>query len=722
MAVFLSCVSQAANAQIFQDTIGGSVTQTAPIRSERVPVIIPGNDKVLSGSKLYVPDQAAGSSFSFEDAPIADVVRTIIGDVLKSNFVLHPPIQGSVTLNTRQAVSSDDALYMLDTVLFANGLVMAKDNRGTYHIGRPDIVKNVGVPVRQTVGKILAPGYGTIIIQPKYIGSAEMAAILKPMVPADAIVRVDSVRNLLILAGNRAQAEGWLDIVSTFDVDTLKGMSVGLFPLKHVSVADVELALKLFSGSPASASLPPTTPSAPGSQAPVQGISALAGAGKEIVSSFGAMRVLPLEQINSILVVTPIASYLETAKSWIDKLDKPNMGSTEPQLHVYPVQNGSAKYLSSVLIGLFGDGKANAGSGATGVAPGLQAVSGVTRPINNSGSVSSVAAGAGSTTAANTSVNKQQPIAGTLFSNIRVMSDDNNNMILVWSSYADFIKIESTLKRLDLPPTQVLIEASIVEVTLTDDLQYGLQWKFNDKLNSPSGTGTGVLSNVGGGVLGSAAAGFSYTFKNSIGDVRAVLNALAEKSLVKVISSPSLMVLDNHLATISVGNQQPIKSGETVGNDGLLRSSNIQYKDTGVNLAVTPSVNSSNLVSMQIDQNVTDVGAVDSATGQRAFLQRQISSKVAVRSGETLVLGGLIRDNSTTGKSGVPLLQDLPLIGNLFATNSSNGSRTELLVVITPRVVRSDIDLRSVGNELREKMQGIKLAPFANASDLIEGK
>lgn len=722
LVFFLTWLPHISYAQVIQSTSGESVSGGVNNRHHRQVMTLPGNDKVISESKFYQPDQAPGSSFSFEDAPIADVVRTIIGDVVKNNFILHPPIQGAVTLNTRNAVTADDAIFMLESALLANGLVMAKDTRGTYHIGRPDVVKNVGIPVRQSVGKVLPPGYGAIIVQLKYIGASEMAVILKPMIPGDAILRVDSLRNLLVLVGNRSQAEGWLNIVSTFDVDILQGMSVGVFPLRYISVADVELALKLFSTPSATPQTPAVQSGVPAQTSP-QSFSQSSATNKDVITAFGAMRVVPLEQINSVLVVTPIASYLETARTWIEKLDKPNVGSTEPQLHVYPVQNGSAKYLSSVLIGLFGDGKAGVVSGASGVAPALQTVTGTTRTNNTVGGNNSFV-GSGSSTAGsnNALANKQVPTAGTLFGNIRVMSDDINNMILVWSSYSDFAKIETTLKRLDLPPTQVLIEASIVEVTLTDELQYGLQWKFTDSRKSSADTGTGVLSSVGGGVLGSAAAGFSYTFKNSLGDVRAVLNALAEKSLVKVISSPSLMVLDNHLATISVGNQQPIKAGETVGSDGILRSTNIQYKDTGVNLAVTPSVNSSNLVSMQIDQNVTDVGAVDSATGQRAFLQRQISSKVAIRSGETLVLGGLIRDNSTSGKSGVPLLQDIPLIGNLFATNSSNGSRTELLVVITPRVVRSDIDLRSVGNELREKMQGIKLAPFAGAFDLIEGK
>jgi general secretion pathway protein D len=275
--------------------------------------------------------------------------------------------------------------------------------------------------------------------------------------------------------------------------------------------------------------------------------------------------------------------------------------------------------------------------------------------------------------------------------------------LLIYGTRIEYEKIEASMRRLDVPATQVLIEASIIEVTLTDDMQYGLQWAFNDALSNGK-TGTGVLSNIAGGVLGPVQAGFSYTLKNSAGAVTAILSALAEKSLVKVISSPSLMVLDNHTAAISVGNQQPIQSTETV-TDGGTRTTGIQYKDTGVALAVTPSVNAGNMVTMQINQAVTDVGAIDLATGQRSFLQRQIASKVAVRSGESIVMGGLIRDNSTSGSSGVPGLHEIPVLGALFGTKTNSGTRTELLVVITPRVVRSDQDMREVGNEMREKMR-----------------
>ncbi len=300
------------------------------------------------------------------------------------------------------------------------------------------------------------------------------------------------------------------------------------------------------------------------------------------------------------------------------------------------------------------------------------------------------------------------------------MADELNNSVLVWGTKSNYMKIEATLKRLDLPPTQVLIEASIVEVTLDDTLQYGLQWAFSN--SGPSNlNGAGQLltnapgsnSSIGASIPTPTTSGFSYALSNSLGNVRVVLNALATKRLLKVISSPSLMVLDNHTAMMSVGNQQPVKTGTLTSatTGGTSVADTIQYRDTGVSLAVTPSVNAGNLVTMQIDQAVTDAVADNSGNVslQPVFQQRQITSKVAVRSGEAIVLGGLIRDTNNSSKSGIPLLQDIPLVGSLFSNNGRTGNRTELLVVITPKVVRTDIDIREVSDELRDRLKGLQI-------------
>lgn len=705
--------------------LGGSnlVTDSpkaSPVKMDTTePRILRGTDKVLGPAKPTAPVEGPPITFNFEEAPITEVVRTILGDILRVDYALHPPLSGAVTLSTRQPVPPDQAVFLLESALFANGLAMARDARGTYHVGRPDALRHLGSAVRQAGSGPLPPGSGAIVVPLQYIGAGEMATILRPMVPGDAILRVDNVRNLLVLGGNRTQAEAWLDMIATFDIDLLKGMSVGVFPLKYASIKEVEAALRLMSpGGVAAAPVAatPAAPATPGAATAAQPAVSLA----EGNPLFGALRIMPIERLNSILVVTPRAAYLDEARRWIERLDRPSDNSAEPQLFVYSVQNGNARHLATVLSGIFGGQPTTGAPGTTGVAPGLAQTSATSLLGGNTGllGANTAASGLGMRVGNQTSnftsqLNRpstqgvaQAPVVANLGS-VRIMADEINNAVLVWGPRTEYNKIEATLKRLDLPPTQVLIEASIIEVTLSDDLSYGLQWAFSDSRTSTKYTGSGVLSGVAGGVLGGPTAGFSYSLSNPLGQVRAVLNALAAKSLVKVISSPSLMVLDNHTASISVGNQQPVKAGESTSTEGTIRSTNIQYKDTGVNLVVTPSVNSGNIVTMQVDQTVTDVGAVDDATGQRAFLQRQIGSKVAVRSGETLVLGGLIRDNSTTGKSGIPLLQDVPVVGNLFSSNTVAAARTELLVVITPRVVRSDQEMRDVSTELRERMRGL---------------
>ena len=716
------------------------------------PRILKGNDLVIAAPATSPALEGEASTFRFEEAPISEVVRTMLGDILKVNYVLHPPLNGSITLATRTPIPADHAIFLLESALQVNGLAMVRDARGSYHVGKVETLKNISAGIRQvSAGKpSLPPGTGAIIVPLQYIGAAEMATILKPMMPADALLRVDTVRNVLVLAGNRVQAEGWLEVVNAFDVNLLKGMSVGLFSLKYADIREVEAALRLVGGSggasggasaQAGAGTPPRAAVGGAASAP-QAAPAMLSEGNPL---YGALRVMPIERLNSILVVTPRAAYLEEARRWIEKFDQPSNGGAEPQLFIYKVQNGNARHLAGVLSGIFG-GTPGPTQVSSGVAPTLsssvgsslgqsQSVGGAygaalggtgggsTGMLGRSsstlgGSVGTSAGFGGQARAGNQGLQGSttgQTVVATL-GNIRVIADELNNSVLVWSTRGEFEKIEATLKRLDLPPTQVLIEASIIEVTLTDDLKYGLKWAFTD---------TERRGLVGKGLVGSLPAnsdgGFTYTLSNSLG-VSATLNALASKSLLKVISSPSLMVLDNQLATIAVGNQQPVRSGEistpTTGTN-IVSTTTYQYKDTGVQLAVQPSVNSGNLVTMDINQSVTDVGEVDTATGQRSFLQRQIASKVAVRSGEAIVLGGLIKDNTTTGKSGVPVLSSLPIVGNLFGSTTTNNGRTELLVIITPKVVRTDPEIREVSEELRDRLRGLQDVELQGAAQKL---
>ncbi|MDX1606118.1 MAG: hypothetical protein R3202_07985, partial [Candidatus Competibacterales bacterium] len=296
---------------------------------------------------------------------------------------------------------------------------------------------------------------------------------------------------------------------------------------------------------------------------------------------------------------------------------------------------------------------------------------------------------------------------GLVGEDTRIIADTTNNSLLIWSGTAQYDKIINALRRIDIPRRQVLIEATIAEVTLTDELRYGLSWFFKNNNIGNQYQGTGSLNLGIGTELGNAVGqNFSYAISDSTDIVRALLNVLAQDSRVRVLSSPRIMVLDNQDARIQVGDQQPVRTATTVTEGGNTTES-IQFKDTGVTLQVTPSINASGQVTLQLVQDVTDVGNIDEATGQRAFLTRQIDSRIAVQSGQTIVLGGLIRERESNGSSGLPGLHEVPIVGGLFGTKSNEFRRTELVILITPQVIANSDQALEVAAEIRERMQGI---------------
>ena len=638
-----------------------SVTAEMP---ESTPSVFIGNDTniLMPPPKSAVSLDGDAVMVNFEQAPLAEVVHSILGETLGLDYVIEHPIKGEITLRTRSPIPRDQLLPILESLLRNNNVLMIRGPEDRFFISGAANARTT-VPSFESSA---AGGFSNVIIPLQYISAAEMAEILKPVAPSDAFVRVDGRRNLLILAGTQLQLEGWLDIVTTFDIDQLAGVSVGIFPLTNSTAEEIFLELEQI--------LAETSGDTPGA------------------GLISMVRVMPVERLNSIMVVSPRANYIRTVGEWIDALDGIEDEGSEPTLHVYPVKNGNAAQLATLLSTIYADSRTGGGVGGPtrqGVAPGMtqSSTGGLSSDMPQRNGTSSTGQGA----------------SFDLGDGIRVVSDDFNNSLLVLATPYEYQKIERTLLKLDVVATQVLIEASIIEVTLTDGLEYGLEWAFDNNLGGGD-TGRGVLD-LGGG-LGPNVPGFSYTVADSASAVKAVVNALAEKSLINVISTPSVMVLDNHTAAIHVGDQQPIRSASTITTGGNVQNS-IQYKDTGVKLEVTPSVNDGGLVTLDIDQSITDVGPVDAATGQRSFLERNVSSRVAIRSGESVVLGGLIRDNESQGRSGVPLLMDIPGLGALFSTTNTVSSRTELLIFISPRVVEGLQDLRDLNAEMRDRMKGL---------------
>ena len=619
------------------------------------PAIFIGNDEGAKLPPARPPIRLDGEAvmLNFEQAPLNEVIHTILGDTLGLDYVIENQVPGEITLRTRSPIPRDQLLPILESLLRNNNVLMIRGPNDRFFISASGNIRSTVPSFTSEPGV----GYSNVIVPLQYISANEMADILKPVARDDAFVRVDSGRTLLILAGTQLQLQGWLDIVTTFDVDQLAGKSVGIFPLANSTVEELFAELEHILAT----------------SGPADGVGGIAS----------MVRVMPVERLNSIMVVSPRAHYIQTVQGWIEELDSIEDPASEPILQVYPVRNGNAGQLASLLSTIYGGGSGGVSS-TGGVAPGM------TEATSGGGSD-----GAGKRRSGGSG-------GGTfdLGDDVRVVSDDYNNSLLVYATPYEYQKIERILSKLDVVATQVLIEASIVEVTLTDDLQYGLEWAFDNNLGGGD-SGRGLLD-VGGNLQPQA--GFSYTITTET--TKAVLNALAEDSLLNVISTPSVMVLDNHTAAINVGDQQPIQSQSTVTDGGTVQNS-ITYRDTGVQLTVTPSVNDGGLVTLDIEQSVTDVGPVDTATKQRSFNQRAVKSRVAIRSGESVVLGGLIRDSETERQSGVPVLKDIPLVGALFSTTNTTSVRTELLIFITPRVMESDQDLRDLNLEMRSRMRGL---------------
>lgn len=703
------------------------------------PTVIKGNDNTV---KLPPPrtsgvvEKGAGVTLEFEQAPVTEVVHAVLGDMLKLNYTIQQPLTGEITLHTRAAVPRDQVLGLLDSLLAANGLAMSRDGAGIYHVAKAESLKPL---LGSSIGRpgALPPGYGTVIIPLKYIGVGEMAEILKPIAPAEAFLRVDGLRNILLMSGSRTQLDAWMEVIDTFDVDFLSGMSVGVFPLENASVKDVVNAMQAVlagtdTGAAATAQRTPTPAPRP-AQGAQQQAPRIPGAPSTSdtplspaaipPSLAGLVKVLPIERLNSLIVVTPRAEMLEKVRTWIEKIDHASIHDTGNQLWVYKVTNSSAGQLASLLGNLFGSGASTPAPAARATDSGANVFGNNSLNRSNS-SLSSSSLGSSMNSAGGGAVNPTTTQQITI-GDVRVVADSSTNSLLIYGSRKEYKNLEAALKRLDVMPSQVLLEANIVEVTLNDNLQYGVQWYFNNDLKgnwrgdgvlglgTPTSTTLPNLVNQSLAIVppSSGQPAFNYLIKNGLGEVQSIISALAAKSTINVISSPHVVVLDNQTANMSVGTQQPVQTasyyntGSTTNSN--LVSSNIQYKDTGVMLNVTPTINSGGLVTLNINQQVIDIGNRDSATGQYTFQQRQINTKVAVRDGSTIVLGGLIKDNDTTNSAGLPWLHSIPVVGALFGQQAKSTVRTELILLITPRVMRSDEELRSATDELKARVTGL---------------
>jgi general secretion pathway protein D len=511
------------------------------------------------------------------------------------------------------------------------------------------------------------------------------------------------------LAGTRSDLENYLQTIETFDVDWLSGMSVGVYPLERVEAATVVPELEKVFGE--------------GGPTPLAGL----------------FRFMPIERINAVLVITPQSEYLARAEEWLRRLDR---GGSESgaQLYVYYVKNVKAVDLGTSLTEVFGGG-GGGGSSRTGAAPKPTGVGGVMpgiesveiKSINNAGRRTEKAPA----TASAAQPTSADGISVVTSEDIRITAIEESNALMIRATPGEYDAILSAIRRLDIVPLQVHIEAKILQVDLTDSLKYGVKWFFENASDGAANSSyrqlrrnenqrrqdLGIpLRNAWSSFSGSlSSSGLAWTFLNT--EAEAIVDALQSHGNVRVLSAPSLVVLNNKDAQIQVGQQIPVVSSVFNPNGGIGVDPNnpggggvgvgtqslTQFRDIGIMLSVTPRVNPGGLVYMEISQEESTVApGAPNATGNVSVNRRTIETEIAVQSGQTVMLGGLIKESESGSKGGLPGLSRIPLIGALFGSTNKEVSRQELLVLITPTVIDNADSARIVTDDYKSKFTGLK--------------
>jgi len=654
-----------------------------PTASE-TPIVLPASspesssnptDQVVLGTGEFVqsargPERAVfadddGVTLNFENAELHEFLRVIFDTILKQNYIVDPAVGGSVTLHTTRPITLEAVLPTVESVLQFNGAAMLYDD-GAYRImPLADAAQSSRSPSIGRYSSSQRVGYGIQVVPLQFASATEIEKILMPFVSEGSTLRVDEARNLLILGGPRFRLEELLATVRTFDVDWLKGMSFAMFRLEYADAATMVDELEQIIGGD--------------SATPLAGI----------------VRLLPIERLNAVLVITHRPDHIAQVRALIEQFDLGVEGSGGRRLFVYELQHGKAENIAESLQLIFGTG-----DGQRSVAPaGTLAADSVFRPAT---SVSRPVPTPGAFQQSQ-DTGTVGGIAADQQGDIKVIADTDNNSILVLASQENYRSIEAAIRRLDVAPRQVLIEATIAEVSLTDNLSYGVRW-FLEESNWNLGLNAPVPSTASG-------EGLAFAFFDEASGVRAFFDLLSANSNVKFLSTPQVMVLDNQTATIRVGDQIPvtIRSSQSTTNPDAPIVTEVQFRDTGTLLTVTPRINAGGQVTLEISQEVSLPGSSPAigGGGNVSIAQRTINSSVTVQSGQTVVLGGLILENTTEGRTGIPVLMDIPLLGKLFSKTTEDVFRTELLITVKPQVITNNREMRKVTEELRRRLSRV---------------
>ncbi|MES5482983.1 type II secretion system secretin GspD [Bradyrhizobium sp. INPA03-11B] len=680
-----------------------------------------------------------GFDLNFESTPVATVAKVVLGDILHVGYTIDPRVQGTVSLVSVRPVPKSDMVFVLENALRLSGVVLLKDTSGYRLTPLGDAVGGGRVDAAAANPEA---GFGVSVVPLQYVSAQTLLKLTDSFATRAGSVRADTTRNLLLIQGTGAERRTAVDTVLSFDVDWMRGQSVGIFPIS--------------SGSPAPV---------------IAELEKIVDSGENGLSQ-NVIKFMPIQRLNAVLVVTKKPEMLHTAATWIKRLDRNDTARTS--VHVYRVKYGDARQIARVLTDMFlggssgnlldsADSQLAPGSGASSTSSVADRLSlnnnnGANSGMNGfanrgtSGTGQGLGQGFGAGGQSNNPNNQGQGNNAALdagrgasgsgngqpvMQDVRITPDVVNNNLLIYADQANYRIIEATLVQIDEPQLQVAIDATIAEVTLNNTLSYGVQTYLTSrslglKPNMGSFTGTqattapatttdattgvaSVAGSVTNAFINRAFPGFNFLVGSET-QPSFILDALHAVTSVKVLSNPSLVVINNQVATLQVGDVVPVSTGSAT----VLTTSNtvvntIDYRNTGIILKVSPRVSVNGTVRLDIEQEISNVPQSSTVNLTPTVSERRVKSQISVANGQTVLLAGLISEQQSGARNALPVLDQIPGLGDAFGHQSNGTQRTELIIFIRPQIIRNGSDAQTVAEELRSKLRGSIATTTTNA-------
>jgi general secretion pathway protein D len=667
---------------------------------------------------------ATGNGFelNFENTPVATVAKVVLGDILQTGYTIDPRVQGTVSLVSVRPVAKSDIVFVLENALRLGGIVLVRDASGYRLTPLGDAVGGGRVDAAASSPE---PGYGVSVVPLQYVSAQTLLKLMDSFATKAGMVRADTTRNLLLIQGSGAERRTAVDTALSFDLDWMRGQSVGIFPIAN---------------------------SAP--EAVIAELEKIVDSGENGLSA-NLIKFQPVARLNAIMAVSKKPALLHTAATWIKRLDHADTARTS--VHVYRVKYGEARQIARVLTEMFTGGSSSSlldnadsqiapGSGTYATSSADRLSLGNNTSSSSNGFGSRMPSSSGGTTGFGTQTAAAAPSANTsdagtldskgtssggqpMLKGVRITADAVNNTLLIYADQENYRIIASTLQQVDQPQLQVAIDATIAEITLNDELSYGVQTYLTShnlglrpdqgsllntqSTSAPVAAAAGTVANA---FINRAFPGFNFLV-GSESQPSAILDALHTVTGVKVLSNPSLVVINNQAATLQVGDVVPVSTGSaTVLTTNNTVVNTIDYRNTGIILRVSPRINVNGNVRLDVEQEISNVSPATAASLTPTVSERKVRSSISVATGQTVLLAGLISEQQNKQRNGIPLFDQIPGLGDAFSHQDKKMARTELIIFIRPQIIRDSMDAHVVAEELRSKLRGSINTSVANES------